>query len=113
VDLGLSSRLCRITAPADRKGTRFDPQCRAGRGTASHRPALGSTIAQRQDGVSPATVPIVDRADPAVQSLRRPGGPKNVKSVVATAVARELAGHLCARDAPILRRPSAHRIMRF
>jgi transposase len=62
-----------------------------------HRPALGSTIRGRQDGASPATVA---RSWAAQNRLSKRFAAltarKNVKSVVATAVARELAGFLWA-----------------
>lgn len=62
-----------------------------------HRPAMGATIRQRQDGVGPNTTARSWAAQNrlckrfAVLAAR-----KNVKSVVATAVARELAGFLWA-----------------
>jgi transposase len=58
-----------------------------------HRPAIGTTIKGRQEGVSP---PTAARAWPAQTRLsarwRALAARKNVKSIVAAAVARELAG---------------------
>ncbi len=58
-----------------------------------HRPALGPTIRQRQEGVGPATMA---RSWAAQNRLSKRfaalAARKNVKSVVAAAVARELAG---------------------
>ena len=58
-----------------------------------HRPAIGATIAQRQEGVSPATIA---RSWEAQNRLSKRfatlAARKNVKSIVAAAVARELAG---------------------
>ncbi len=62
-----------------------------------HRPGLGGTIRGRQDGASPATIA---RSWTAQTRLSKRFGAlaarKNVKTVVATAVARELAGFLWA-----------------
>jgi transposase len=62
-----------------------------------HRPHVGAEIAKRHQGVPPATVA---RAWAAQQRLsgrfRHLGARKNTKSVVAAAVARELAGFLWA-----------------
>lgn len=61
------------------------------------RPAVGSTIAKRQDGIHPDTVA---RAWAAQQRLcgkfRRLDARKNNRKVVVTAIARELAGFLWA-----------------
>ena len=62
-----------------------------------HRPYVGSVIAKRQEGVGPETVA---RAWAAQLRLcgrfRHLAARKNTKSVVAAAVARELAGFLWA-----------------
>jgi transposase len=62
-----------------------------------HRPALGATIRARQDGAHPASVA---RSWAAQNRLSKRfttlAARKNVKSVVAAAVARELAGFLWA-----------------
>jgi len=62
-----------------------------------HRPALGPTLRARQDGTTPATVA---RSWAAQSRLSKRfatlASRKNVKSVVATAIARELAGFLWA-----------------
>ena len=62
-----------------------------------HRPALGATIRARQDGAHPASVA---RSWAAQNRLAKRfatlSARKNVKSVVAAAVARELAGFLWA-----------------
>jgi transposase len=62
-----------------------------------HHPALGATIRARQEGANPATVA---RSWAAQQRLCKRfaalAARKNVKSVVAAAVARELAGFLWA-----------------
>jgi len=62
-----------------------------------HRPGLGATIRARQDGANPATVA---RSWTAQNRLSKRfaalAARKNVKSVVAAAVARELAGFLWA-----------------
>lgn len=63
----------------------------------NHRPALGTTIAKRQEGVSMATVARSWQAQTRLTSrFIRLAARKNVKSVVAAAVARELAGFLWA-----------------
>ena len=62
-----------------------------------HRPAVGVQIARRQQGLPPA---VAARAWAAQQRLcarfRVLAARKNVKSIVATAIARELAGFLWA-----------------
>jgi transposase len=62
-----------------------------------HRPGVGRTLRQRHEGVSPQTI---TRAWAAQQRLcrrfRHLASRKNVRSVVAAAVARELSGFLWA-----------------
>jgi transposase len=62
-----------------------------------HRPAVGVTIARRQQGLPPE---VAARAWAAQQRLcarfRALAARKNVKSIVAAAIARELAGFLWA-----------------
>ena len=58
-----------------------------------HRPAMGTTIKARQGGVSPATVARAWAAQTRLSARWQAlAARKNVKSVVAAAVARELAG---------------------
>jgi transposase len=62
-----------------------------------HRPALGPTIRGRQDGASPATITRSWTAQNRLcNRFAALAARKNVKSVVATAIARELAGFLWA-----------------
>jgi transposase len=62
-----------------------------------HRPSVGGELARRQHGLDPA---VVARAWAAQQRLsgrfRRLAARKNTKSIVAAAIARELAGFLWA-----------------
>ena len=62
-----------------------------------HRPGLGPTIRGRQDGASPATIARSWTAQTRLSKrFATLAARKNVKSVVAAAVARELAGFLWA-----------------
>jgi transposase len=62
-----------------------------------HHPGLGPTIRQRQDGASAATIARSWKAQVRLcKRFAALAARKNVKSVVATAVARELAGFLWA-----------------
>ena len=62
-----------------------------------HRPALGATIRARQDGAHPASVARSWAAQHRLcKRFTTLSARKNVKSVVAAAVARELAGFLWA-----------------
>jgi transposase len=63
----------------------------------NHRPSLGPAIHARHDGVSPATVARSWKAQVRLTSrFRQLDARKHVRSVVAAAVARELAGFLWA-----------------
>lgn len=58
-----------------------------------HRPALGATIRQRQDGVGPATIARSWQAQIRLSKrFAALAARKNVKSIAAATVARELAG---------------------
>lgn len=61
-----------------------------------HRPALSATIRGRQDGASPATIARSWKAQNRLSKRFAALARKNVKSVVAAAVARELAGFMWA-----------------
>ena len=62
-----------------------------------HRPALGATIQSRQDGAHPATVARSWAAQNRLcKRFAALAARKNIKSVVAAAIARELAGFLWA-----------------
>jgi transposase len=62
-----------------------------------HRAGVGAELRRRQEGVSPATVARSWTAQVRLSSrFRQLAARKNVKSVVAAAVARELAGFLWA-----------------
>ncbi len=62
-----------------------------------HRPAVGGGIRARQEGLSPEVVARAWAAQVRLSArFRRLATRKNVRSVVATAVARELAGFLWA-----------------
>ena len=62
-------------------------------GPNQHHPGLGPTIRGRQDGASPATIARSWKAQTRLSKrFAALAARKNVKSVVATAVARELAG---------------------
>jgi transposase len=62
-----------------------------------HRPSVGAGIRQRQTGVSPATAARSWAAQVRLSSRFRQLAPhKNVRSIVAAAIARELAGFLWA-----------------
>jgi hypothetical protein len=65
--------------------------------TYQHRPSLGPTIRERQAGARPATTARFWRAQNRLSKrFAALAARKNVKSVVAAAIARELAGFLWA-----------------
>lgn len=62
-----------------------------------HRPAVSATLRRRQDGVPPETVARAWKAQTRLCGrFRRMAAVKNTKSVVAAAIARELAGFVWA-----------------
>jgi len=62
-----------------------------------HRPAVGAALRRRQDGVSPETVARAWKAQTRLCGrFRRMAAVKDTKSVVAAAIARELAGFVWA-----------------
>lgn len=65
--------------------------------TYQHRPAVGAGLRKRQQGLRPDTIARAWTAQLRLSGrFRRLAARKNVKAVVATAIARELAGFLWA-----------------
>jgi transposase len=87
---GLTERRGAITRAAN---SHIRGQLREAAWSDQHRPTLGPTIRQRHDGASPATIARSWAAQTRLSKrFAALAARKHVKSVVATAVARELAG---------------------